>query len=431
MGSVLALTGSVLAVTTTAGPAFACHGLLYANPVRQAAGFTFEVTSSFPSASNIVAQTNQGSVSLSATSWQTNNPPVVATVTGLTAGQSANVSFTADLSNGGTACSSYSNSALLAAAVAPTLSAATPTADGFTVTVTDFNAARYDYVVSSDSGTAAIDGNGLVTVTGLAPGAGATLTVQVNAKNGSGFSGSASATRAGAAVDPAPAPPSAPNAPVAVAGDSSVKVTWAAPASNGSTITGYTVTAAPGGATCTTTAPTTTCLIGGLDNGASYTFRVRAASDQGQSPLSAASNAVTPVAVRGKDLVLDRESVPPGGQVEIVARGYAPGSEVDFYLLSTPHYLGAATADARGVAVLLAALPPGYLGQHTVRALGIGRNGRPLSQDTALLIAAARDGLPVTGSGLPAALAGAAGVLIAGGAGLLVAVRRRRRAAAA
>jgi hypothetical protein len=67
--------------------------------------------------------------------------------------------------------------------------------------------------------------------------------------------------------------PAAPAAPSAVAGDRQVLVTWAAPAANGSPITGYTVTAAPGGATCTTTGALS-CTVGGLTNGTAYTFTV-------------------------------------------------------------------------------------------------------------------------------------------------------------
>ena len=63
--------------------------------------------------------------------------------------------------------------------------------------------------------------------------------------------------------------PGAPTGVLATAGDASAVVSWAAPASDGgSGISGYTVTAAPGGATATTTATVT-----GLTNGTPYTFR--------------------------------------------------------------------------------------------------------------------------------------------------------------
>ena len=69
-------------------------------------------------------------------------------------------------------------------------------------------------------------------------------------------------------------------------------ISWAAPANNGSPITSYTVTASPGGATCTSA--TTSCVIGGLSVGTSYTFTVTATNSIGTSSPSGASGAVTP-----------------------------------------------------------------------------------------------------------------------------------------
>ncbi|MCU0296573.1 MAG: fibronectin type III domain-containing protein, partial [Candidatus Nanopelagicales bacterium] len=90
------------------------------------------------------------------------------------------------------------------------------------------------------------------------------------------------------------ASPSAPLAPVASAGTNRATVSWQPPASSGnSPITGYTVTAAPGGATCASS--TTTCDVPGLTDGTSYTFTVTATNAVGVSPPSVASNAVTPL----------------------------------------------------------------------------------------------------------------------------------------
>ena len=88
--------------------------------------------------------------------------------------------------------------------------------------------------------------------------------------------------------------PGAPGAVAAVAGDSSARVSWTAPSSNGGApINRYTVTAAPGGRTVTTTG-TTTATVTGLSNGASYTFTVTATNTVGTGPASARSSAITP-----------------------------------------------------------------------------------------------------------------------------------------
>ena len=61
--------------------------------------------------------------------------------------------------------------------------------------------------------------------------------------------------------------PGAPTIGTATAGDTQATVTWTAPASDGgSPITGYTVTAAPGGLTASVVAPATSAIVPGLPN---------------------------------------------------------------------------------------------------------------------------------------------------------------------
>ena len=109
--------------------------------------------------------------------------------------------------------------------------------------------------------------------------------------------GTISGTGSGAITTLAACPAVVPGAPTAVtadAGDTVVALSWAAPAdTGGAAITRYTATAAPGGATCTTTGATT-CLFTGVRNGTALTFTVTAGNIAGTSAASIASNRVTP-----------------------------------------------------------------------------------------------------------------------------------------
>ena len=105
-------------------------------------------------------------------------------------------------------------------------------------------------------------------------------------------------------------PPGTPTAATAVAGNTQATVSWTAPSTGGSAITGYVVTpfvgSTPGTAVNASTSPVT---ITGLTNGTSYTFKVYAKNVVGNGPV-ATSNAVTPAST-------------PGAPTSVVA---APGS---------------------------------------------------------------------------------------------------------
>ena len=91
--------------------------------------------------------------------------------------------------------------------------------------------------------------------------------------------------------------PGVPGTPSAIPGNGSATITIAAPASGG-TPSSYTVTASPGGATCTVVAPGTSCTIAPLTNGTAYTFTSSATNSAGSSAsASSTSAAVTPAGV--------------------------------------------------------------------------------------------------------------------------------------
>ena len=106
-------------------------------------------------------------------------------------------------------------------------------------------------------------------------------------------------------------PPAAPAGVSAAPGDTSAKLSWTAPHDGGSPITGYVVTASPGGKTCATS--TLTCTVTGLTNGTAYTFVVSAANAAGTGPASAASNSTTPRTVPSAPRSLTTAVAPTSG----------------------------------------------------------------------------------------------------------------------
>ncbi|MFM2437695.1 MAG: hypothetical protein RLZ55_506, partial [Actinomycetota bacterium] len=85
--------------------------------------------------------------------------------------------------------------------------------------------------------------------------------------------------------------PGAPGAASVAHGMGQIKIGWTPPADTGHLpITGYTVTASPGGDTCSTTVGVDpdplTCTITGLTNATAYTFEVKATNALGQGPAT-------------------------------------------------------------------------------------------------------------------------------------------------
>ena len=88
-------------------------------------------------------------------------------------------------------------------------------------------------------------------------------------------------------------PPSSPRDVRMQPGDRRITATWASPTSPGSSaITGYKVTASPGGAICATSG--LSCVVTGLTNGQPYTISVVALSPAGESPPAFSSAVAIP-----------------------------------------------------------------------------------------------------------------------------------------
>ncbi|WP_256041362.1 Ig-like domain-containing protein [Cryobacterium sp. SO1] len=91
--------------------------------------------------------------------------------------------------------------------------------------------------------------------------------------------------------------PDAPNAPAAAEGDAGATISFSAPSSNNSQITGYTISWTGGGSRNVTSAGT--YEITELTNGQSYAFQVTAQNAKGTSDASARSSTITPYGVPG------------------------------------------------------------------------------------------------------------------------------------
>jgi outer membrane protein OmpA-like peptidoglycan-associated protein len=227
------------------------------------------------------------------------------------------------------------------------------------------------------------------TVTGLTNGS--AYAVQVRAVNAQG-SGPASATSSVTPAAPAPpppppaSPPAPPAKPTAAAGVASATVSW--PASGGD-VTGYTVTAHPGPATCSTTSRTDTSCVVGATAGQAYTFTVVATSAAGDSAPSAPSDEVTPTAPPlppqpPADALTTLTTtdgqlsiVHPEQPVTVVGTGFAPYSSARVMIYSTPLVLADVTTDASGDFSAPVTIPADLsAGAHTFLATGVDPDGR-------------------------------------------------------
>lgn len=161
----------------------------------------------------------------------------------------------------------------------------------WSVPTTDGGAPITDYLVVSNPGSKTCTADAMTftcNVTGLVNGTSYTFAVQ--ARNSEGF-GSSSAS---GSVVPAtkPTPPSTPS--ITSVGNGTISLNWNAPVDNGgSAVTGYRVTANPGGQTCVTTTARV-CTIAGLANGTPYSLSATASNTAGTSDASAESASSTP-----------------------------------------------------------------------------------------------------------------------------------------
>ncbi len=228
-----------------------------------------------------------------------NSAATTETVTGLTNGQKYGFKVTARNANGLGPQSTSSTAVTIGIPTAPTNVVATPGNHAATVQWTAAatnGSAIMSYTVTPYIGTAAqtsVTFNSAATtetLTGLTNTQ--TYTFKVAATNANG-KGPQSAASPGITVGA----PTAPGSVTAKAAVGAAKVSWTAPATNGSKITGYIVTVYSGTTVVKTVSfntAATTETVSGLTKGHSYTFKVAANNANGTGPQSTLSNAVTP-----------------------------------------------------------------------------------------------------------------------------------------
>jgi fibronectin type 3 domain-containing protein len=145
-------------------------------------------------------------------------------------------------------------------------------------------------------------------------------------------------------------PRTVPDAPTNISAEpdnTSATVSWTAPAFNGgATITEYTVTSAPGGATCTATGAETSCVVEGLTNGVSYTFTVVATNVAGNSLTSEPSTSTTPRTIPDAPTNVSAEPDNTSATVSWTAPAFNGGATITEYTVTSAP--GGATCTAAG-----------------------------------------------------------------------------------
>lgn len=178
--------------------------------------------------------------------------------------------------------------------------------------------------------------------------------------------------------------PDAPENVLATTHHNTAIVSWNPPAATGGlALTSYTVTAAPGGSTCTAIAPLTTCLMEGLEYGTEYSFAVTASNSYGTSD-PASSQPVTP------------EILPPGPPTNVLASLLSPttaqvswdppvdtgGGDVTYEVTSEPSGLSCNTS---ATSCVFEGLKPGVTYVFTIRARNsAGSNDASVAQSPTL-----------------------------------------------
>lgn len=188
-------TGFATVSGTASGTASTGNALnpLFATATSNTSGFSASMTN-FDSRFTYTASTTAGTASVGSTG--------TVSVTGLTPGTTATVTVRTSRSGYLAGSGTLTGSPSTGAARNPLFSPPTPTVNGFTVQVSNYDA-TFQWSVTATPGSATIDQSGLVTVVNVSPGTAASVTVTTTK---SGFTSGTGTTRGTAKVAAAPTP---------------------------------------------------------------------------------------------------------------------------------------------------------------------------------------------------------------------------------
>ena len=178
-----------------------------------------------------------------------------------------------------------------------------------------------------------------------------------------------------------PAAPASPGLVTATRGAGQPVVRWVVPDDNGSPITGYTVTASPGGATVSAAAGATSATVPGLGAG-TYTFTVTAANGAGSSAASASSESVVVQTAPDAPTAVTATAGNAAATVRWTAPAYTGTSAISGYTVTaTP---GGVTATVTGTSATVTGLTNGTAYRFTVTAANASSSGVASAASTAV-----------------------------------------------
>lgn len=168
--------------------------------------------------------------------------------------------------------------------------------------------------------------------------------------------------------------PDAPINLVATPGNTVANVSWSTPVFDGGrAVTDYVVTASPGGATCSVTAPTTNCQLTGLTNGVNYTLSATATNSAGLVSVDSASTTVSPLTIPTAPLAVSAARGVNSAVVSWQAPADLGGRPVSLYTVTaTP---GGGTCTSLSTSCTVGNLTPGVDYSFTVVATNAAGDG--------------------------------------------------------